>query len=365
MKFRIRKDAFLEGLQQVQNVVGSRAALPILSNVHLEVAGGELRLSTTDLDLSVNASVDCESGSDGVTTLPVRRMATIVKELPADEVSVSVSDNQATIRCGNSQFKILGRNPEEFPVPTSLGEVKSFKLPQKALKDGLKKVSYAISTDEMRFVLNGIYSSFADGQLTLVATDGRRLAMTETEVETPEGSEASVIIPTKCIQQLLSLLKNEGDVTIRIGTKQIAFELNRNLIVSKLIEGNYPNYRQVIPGPANYRVTLEREVMLKTLQRISLLAQDKSNSIKLCFSEDQVEVMANAVDIGEAYESVTVKYSGPPMAVAFNPDFLVAPFRNLDVEELYLDLIDEQNPGVIKINTPFLYVLMPMRVSGN
>jgi DNA polymerase III subunit beta len=363
MKFRIRKDAFLEGLQQVQNVVGSRAALPILSNVLIEAADGELRLSTTDLDLSVNARVECEVTEAGVTTLPVRRLTSIVKELPADEIMVTVKDNVAQLICGNSKFKLLGRNPEEFPPPTSFGDVQEFTFPQKVLKEGLKKVSYSISTDEMRFVLNGVYTVFKDNQLTLVATDGRRLAMTDAEIEMPEGQDLAVIIPTRCINMLQSLLTFEGDVKVRVGQKLVAFELNKNLITSKLIEGNYPNYRQVIPGPANYRVTLEREVMLKCLQRISLLAQDKSTSIRLNFSTDQVEIMANAVDIGEAYESLSVKYTGPDMSIAFNPDFLIAPFRNLDLDELYLDLIDEQSPGVIKINTPFLYVLMPMRVS--
>jgi DNA polymerase III subunit beta len=363
MKFRIRKDAFLEGLQQVQGVVGSRAALPILSNVLIEATAGQLKLSTTDLDLAVNSVVECDVSDEGTTTLPVRRLASIVKELPADEISISVKDHTATLICGNSKFKLLGRNPEEFPTPTDLGEIKTYTVPQKVLKDGFKKVGYAISTDEMRFVLNGVYTVFKDNQMSLVATDGRRLAMTESDIEVAETDEISIIIPTKCVNQLQSLLEVDGDVKIRVGQKQIAFELNRNLVTSKLIEGNYPNYRQVIPGPANYRVTLEREVMLKCLQRISLLAQDKSNSIKLSFSEDQVEIMANATDIGEAHESVAVKYSGPDMAVAFNPEFLIAPFRNLDVDELYLDLIDEQSPGVIKINTPFLYVLMPMRVS--
>jgi DNA polymerase-3 subunit beta len=159
------------------------------------------------------------------------------------------------------------------------------------------------------------------------------------------------------------LLKDEGEVRVRIGQKQIAFELNSNLIVSKLIEGNYPNYKQVIPGPAKHRVTLEREIFLKALQRVALLAQDKTNSVKLSFSEDNIEIFVNAQDVGEAQESLSVKYNGPDMAIAFNPEYLMAPFRNLDADEIYLDLIDEVSPGVLKINTPFLYVLMPMRVS--
>ena len=232
------------------------------------------------------------------------------------------------------------------------------------MRDALKKTAYAISTDETRYVLNGIYCQFKEGKMTLVATDGRRLAMTDVDVEFPESHEVSVIVPTKAVNELQRLLKDDGgELRIRIGARQIAFELNHNLLVSKLIEGNYPNFRQVIPGAAKERVTLEREAFLAAAQRVSLLAPDKSNSVKLHFSKDNIEITANSADIGEARESIAVKYSGPDMAIAFNPEYLVAPFRNLDADEIYLDLIDEVSPGVIKINTPFLYVLMPMRVS--
>ena len=159
------------------------------------------------------------------------------------------------------------------------------------------------------------------------------------------------------------LLGDAGDVVVKLSDSQISFTVGDSLLASKLIEGNYPNFRQVIPGAAKERVTLEREAFLAAAQRVSFLAPDKSNSVKLHFSKDNIEITANSADIGEARESIAVKYSGPDMAIAFNPEYLVAPFRNLDADEIYLDLIDEVSPGVIKINTPFLYVLMPMRVS--
>lgn len=373
MKFRISKEKFLEGLQQVQNVVSSRATLPILSNVLIEADRQELRFTTTDLDIVVSGRITCTGDDDiglqiqepGAITLPVRRLAAIVRELPASEVEVTVSDeNTASIKCGNSFFKILGLPPDDFPPPPRFEEVKEYKITQKTLRDALKKTAYAISTDETRYVLNGIFCQFKEGKMTLVATDGRRLAMTDVDVEFPESNEAAVIVPTKAVNELQRLLKDDSaEIRIRIGARQIAFELNQNLLVSKLIEGNYPNYRQVIPGAAKERVTLEREAFLAAAQRVSLLAPDKSNSVKLHFSKDNIEITANSADIGEARESIAVKYSGPDMAIAFNPEYLVAPFRNLDADEIYLDLIDEVSPGVIKINTPFLYVLMPMRVS--
>jgi len=235
---------------------------------------------------------------------------------------------------------------------------------QKDLHDGLRKTAYAISTDETRYVLNGVLFSFKENKLTLVATDGRRLAMLDIELEFPRSHEAEIIVPTKAVTELQRLLKDDGEVKISVGSGQIAFDLNNTLLVSKLIEGNYPNYKQVIPSEAKERVTLERETFLNSLRRVSLLASDKSNSIKLNFSKNNIEISANTPEVGEARESLPVAYKGRDFSIAFNPEFLMAPLRNLTEDEVFFDLIDEMSPGVLKIQTPFLYVLMPMRVSS-
>ncbi len=364
MKFTINKDTFLQGLQQVQHVVSSRATLPILSNVLIEAGDGRIKLTTTDLDVGVSGTVEAQVEKKGATTLPARRLATIIRELPAEEVSVSVDGNNvASIESGPSFFKILGLDMDEFPPLYVFEEPSEFKIEQKTLKDALKKTAYAISTDETRYVLNGIFCRFKDGKMTLVATDGRRLAMVDNDLEFPESQERDIIIPTKAVAELQRLLKDEGDVRMLVGESQIGFEMNTNILVSKLIDGNYPNFRQVIPGEAKERVTLDREMFLNTVSRISILSSDKSNSVKLKFSKDEIEIGANSPDIGEAKEQIPVSYRGPEMTIAFNPEFLMAPLRNLDVDEVRLELIDEMSPGVLKIDTPFLYVLMPMRVS--
>ena len=365
MKFTITKEDFLEGLQQVQHVVSNRTTLPILSNVLLEADDDSLRLTTTDLDVGVTGKVKAKVDKAGSTTVPARRLAQIVRELPAAEISVEVdSKDAASIRSGPSFFKILGLARDEFPPLATFDDAKEFKIEQKLLKDALKITSYAISTDETRYVLNGILASFGSGQLTLVATDGRRLAMVQHDLEFPESNDIEVIIPTKAVNELSRLLGDEGEVKVSISDSQIAFELNDNLLVSKLIEGNYPNYRQVIPEETKERITLERETFLSTVNRISLLANEKSNSVKFNFGEDEIEITANSPDVGEATETMNVAYKGPKFSIAFNPDFLMAPLRNLDSDEVHLDLIDEMSPGVIKTEGSFLYVLMPMRVSG-
>ena len=364
MKFTVSKDNLLDGLQTVQNVVSTRTTLPILSNVLLQAADGQLRLTTTDLDVGVSGAVEAQIEKPGATTLPARRLATIVRELPAAEIHVDIdSKNVASIRCGQSFFKILGLPEEEFPPLPKFTGAKEFKLAQKELRDGLKKTSYAISADETRYVLNGILFSFKENKLTMVATDGRRLALLDIELEFPRSQEVELIVPTKCVSELARLLGDEGEVKMMVGENQVAFELNDTLLVSKLIEGNYPNYRQVIPSEARERVTLEREQFLNSVHRVSLLASEKSNSVKLVFSKNNIEIAANTPDVGEARETLPVAYKGREFSIAFNPEFLMAPLRNLSNDEVYLDLIDEMSPGVIKIQTPFLYVLMPMRIS--
>lgn len=365
MKFRISKDVFLEGLQKVQHVVSSRTTLPILSNVLLVAKDGRLVFTTTDLDVGITGSVEATIEKEGATTLPAKRLVSIVRELPSSEVEVSVdAKNYATIKSGPSTFKIIGLSDSEFPPLPDFAEAKSFKIPQAELKSGLKKTSFAISTDETRYVLNGIYASFREGKMTLVATDGRRLAMADTDLEFPASHETDVIIPAKAIAEVQRLLGDAGDVIVKLSDSQISFTIGDTFLASKLIEGNYPNYRQVIPGDSNERVIISREALLETVRRVSLLSSEKSNSVKLVFTQNQIEVTANSPDVGEAQESIEVGYTGPDMQIAFNPAFLQAPLQALDVDNIYLDLIDEMSPGVVRIDGSFLYVLMPMRVTS-
>jgi DNA polymerase-3 subunit beta len=355
MKFSVTKEKLLECLQQVQNVVSTRTTLPILSNVLLQTNGSEVRLTTTDLDVGVRGSFEAQVEKEGATTLPARRLFNIIRELPSSEIQFDVDGkNAASIRSGQSFFKILGLPEEEFPPLPKFDDSKVVTIRQKDLRDGLRKTSYAISTDETRYVLNGVLFSFKDNKLTLVATDGRRLAMVDIDLEFPRSHEGDIIVPTKAVTELHRLLTDEGDLRISVGSGQIAFDLEKALLVSKLIEGNYPNYRQVIPGEMKERVTLERETFLNSLRRVSLLASDKSNSIKLNFSKNNIDVTANTPEVGEAKESLAVAYKGREFSIAFNPEFLMAPLRNLTEDEIFLDLIDEMSPGVIKIQSPFL-----------
>ena len=364
MKFTVAKDKLLEGLQTVQNVVSTRTTLPILSNVLIRAENGALHFTTNDLDVGMSCSVEAKIEKPGGTTIPARRLAGIVKELPASEVSVEVDGkNVASLSCGPSFFKMMCLPEDEFPALPKLEKAKAFTLPQKVLKDALRKTSYGISTDETRYVLNGILFSFKENKLTLVATDGRRLALVDIEAEFPRSNEVDVVVPAKCITELQRILGDEGDVKLAVGENHVSFEAGGRLLVSKLIEGNYPNYRQVIPAESRERITIERELLLNAVRRVSLLSSEKSNSVKLIFTKNNLEIAANTPDIGEAHESLAISYKSKDFSVAFNPIFLQDPLRALTEDEIHLEVSDEMSPGVIKIGTPFLYVLMPMRIS--
>jgi DNA polymerase III subunit beta len=364
MKITIAREKFLEGLQIVQSVVSSRTTLPILSNVLIQASDGGIALSTTDLDTGIRTRAEAHVDKPGGITLPARKLFSIVRELPTTDILLEAdAKNNTTIKAGKSFFRIMGLSAEEFPPFPKTDSAKSFKLPQGALRDMLRQVSYAMSTDESRYVLNGVLMSFKDAKMILVATDGRRLALVHHEMDYPKANEAEAILPGKAVNELLRILGDQGDVEISLGENQAAFTLGTTFLVSKLIEGNYPNYKQVIPQETKERLVLEREPFLSTVKRVALLSSEKSNSIRMTLKNNEVEISANSPDVGEARESLPVQYKGKEFSIAFNPEYLGDPLRALSSPEVFIDFTDELSPGVVRYNGPFLYVIMPMRTN--
>ncbi len=369
MKLTLSKEQIIHGLQAVQNIVSSRTTLPILSNVLLRAEGNSLELTATDLDVTVVCSVEANVSRPGATTLPVKKLFGIVRELANQEIEMEVDEkNFCSLRSGASYYKINGLGAEEFPPLPKFAEKRRIVVPQDKLKGMLRKTSFAISTDETRFVLNGIFFSLKEHKMTMVATDGRRLAMADEEVDIPPDGQAEFIVPTKAINELNRLLQAKGNVEIKSTENQVAFTLQDDtglsvLIISKLVEGNYPNYRQVIPNETKERVPLAREELLQALRRAEIMTSEKSNSVKLSFTKNNLAITANTPEVGEARESIAINYKGKDIAVAFNPTYLMDPLKALEDDEIYIELIDELSPGVVKINGPFLYVLMPMRMT--
>lgn len=232
----------------------------------------------------------------------------------------------------------------------------------------LRRTAFAASTDEARYVLNGIFLSVKDHKVIMVATDGRRLALAEEDLDTKLENPAEFIIPTKAINELGRLLRDQGDLEVAFTENQAAFLLREEkgfnvLVISKLVEGNYPNYRQVIPAESKERVPLVRDEFLAALRRADVMTSEKSNSVKLTFARNSLSITANTPEVGEARVSVAMSYKGKDIAVAFNPTFLMDALNAVDNDEVFFELTDELSPGVVKINGPFLYVIMPMRTN--
>jgi len=369
MKITIAKDQIIAGLQAVQNVVSTRTTLPILSNVLLRAADGKLEFTATDLDVTVACSVEAKVEKNGATTVPVKKLFGIVRELNGGEIEIESDEKNVTsIRSGGSFFKINGLGADEFPPLPKFKDDKKVSLQQENVKAMMRKTSFAISTDESRYVLNGIFLSLKDHKMTMVATDGRRLALVDEEVDISEKSSGEFIVPAKAVGELNRLLQEKGEVEIKFGDNQASFALKDDkgfsvLLITKLIEGNYPNYRQVIPGEAKERIALVREEFLQALRRAEIMTSEKANSVKLAFGKNNLAITANSPEVGEARESLAVNYKGKELAIAFNPRYLIEALSSLSEDEVFFELIDELSPGVLKINGPFLYVVMPMRLS--
>ncbi len=375
MKFKINQDHFSNGLQQVLNVVATRSTMPILSNVLIEAEEGHISLTTTNLDLGIRCRIKAEVSETGSITLPVRKLATIVRELPVNEVFIETSENnQAKITSGGSLFKIMGISAEEFPPLPSFENRKVFELSQEEIVGMLKSVSYAQSTDENRYILNGVYFNFADDKLTLVATDGRRLGLTALELDVSDDNAGSLILPAKTVGELERLLGKGEKVNVAFNDRQAAFEIaideagdsglvDHLYLVSKIVEGNYPNYRQVIPKETEHRVKIERELMLECVHRAALVTSDKSNSVKLKVSKNLLEISGQSSEYGESHESMAIAYDGPEVQVAFNPQFLMEPLKALTKDEVFFEFKDELSPGLFKTLDNFICVIMPLRLN--
>ena len=369
MKLSIAKDQLIAGLQAVQNVVSSRTTLPVLSNVLLSGEGDRLRFTATDLDVTVSCSVEAKIGKSGGTTIPVKRFFSIVRELQAPEVELDTNEKSvSSLKAGASFYKINGIAADEFPPTPEFKESAAVTLPQEKVKAMLKKTSIAISMDESRYVLNGVYVSFKSDKVTMVATDGRRLAMTEEELDGDNTATGEIIIPTKAVTELNRLLQNTGNVIIRFTENQISFTLDGEgqhgiVLISKLVEGNYPNYRQVIPKETEHRVKIERELMLECVHRAALVTSYKSNSVKLKVSKNLLEISGQSTEYGESHESMAIAYDGPEVQVAFNPQFLMEPLKALTKDEVFFEFKDELSPGLFKTLDNFICVIMPLRLN--
>ena len=365
MKFNITKDLLLKGIQEVQSAISTKSNLPILSNILIEAAEDHLILTTTDLDIGITSKIAVKPQVVGAITIPAKKFSDIIKELPDNEqISISVKKNNlVNIECGKSVFKIMGLPKEEFPQLPDFKDKDSLVLPQKKLKTMLKLTGFAISHDEARYVLNGVLFVIKPTHIRLVATDGRRLAMVEDKIQLPKTLERKFIVPTKAVNELDKSLGEEGDVKIFFSDNQIFFDMGKTRLVSRLIEGEFPNYEQVIPKEAKDKLTVPKDTFLSAVKRAALFTNQDSAAIKIDLSKDKIVISKSTPYLGEARVEVDAEYKGKDMSVGFNPDYLADLLKNIDQENVAFEVTDPDKPGVVRIGTEYIYVVLPMQIT--
>ncbi len=370
MKFTVIRSRFLELLSSVQSVVPNKPALQIISNAMVDAQeDGTLTLTATDLDVSVRStlSADVKVDEPGAVTLPVRKLIEVLRNAPEGEVSFSIGDdNVANVLTAAAKYKLIGLDVREFPVITEPSEnVKRFTIDRAVFREMLRKTAYAAGTDETRRTLTGVLLQFKDSTLTMVATDGKRLALVSQEVDVAPEGECAFILPPKAVAELMRLLTGEGAMQIVGQFGQILFDCGTFKFYSKLIEGAYARYEAVIPAekPDTKRVTVNREDVITSIKRVAIMSNEKTYAVRLQFKPGELTLEANNNDAGEASDVLPIKYTGEEFVAKYNPTYILECLTTLDTEEVIFELTKSNAPAVIKCeNVPFVYVVMPLRI---
>jgi DNA polymerase-3 subunit beta len=376
VKFRCERDVLVDALTTVGRAVASRGgALPVLSGIRLEVSGDRLSLTGTDLDLTIQSTVTVAGSADGVVVAPGRLITDIVRALEPGAVTLEADEEELGITAGRSQFSLHTHLARDFPtVLTSDGE--AVKLPVVGLVEALRQVVRAASNEDSRPILTGVLMASESEGLRLVATDSYRLAVRDLKGPGVLGDNQRVLVPSRALAELQRLVGSlsggsgpeTGEapvVSLRLGGHHATFEMASVRLTTRLIEGEFPNYRNLIPSNYPNRAVISRETLLDALRRVKLLVRDATTPVRLALKSDGIDLTVITQDWGQASESIDAKYEGAEMTVAFNPAYLIDGVEAITSDEIQLDTVDSLKPATLRPtdNSDYLYLLMPVRVS--
>ena len=365
MKLRCERDVLVDALSSAGRAVAGRSGALVLSGIRLEVAGDNLRVTGTDLDLTIEVAASATGDGDGVVVAPGRLITDIVRALEPGAVVLEADDEDLRITSGRSQFSVHTHPAGEFPrLPQPSGA--SVTLPAEGLADALRQVTRAASGEDSRPILTGVLMAAEAGGLRLVATDSYRLAVRDLEGVGILGEGEKVLVPSRALNELQRLLGSSAtEVSLRLGAHDATFSTGTVTLVTRLIEGEFPNYRQLIPSAYPNRLVVGREALGDAVRRVKLLARDATTPVRLALRPDGVELTVITTDWGTATEDVDAKYEGAEMTVAFNPTYLVDGIEAMTSDEVTLDTLDPLKPATLRPVDAgdYLYLLMPVRVS--
>lgn len=370
MNFTIEKEVFLKGLARVQGIVEKRNTIPVLSNVLLESSDGELRITATDLEVGMRSSYPADIRKPGKITVSAKKLYEIIKELPENTIKFNAKDNcWIEVDCGKAHFNIVGLSADEFPNFPESEKNNFLSLSSSLCKEMIEKTFFAVSQDESKYNLNGIYCQIqkTTGQLRMVATDGHRLSMIDRDIDLTESSELSrgVILPRKGILELKKLAE-EGDSDLQFGfmDNNAVVSKGQTVIIMRLVDGEFPDYSRVIPKSNEQLATLAVDPFLHALRRMIILSSEKSRGVKMKFKENILEVSSSNPELGDAREEIDIDYNGPELMVGFNARYLLDILQVQNSNSIQMFLKDNLSPGLVRPvgEEGSLAVIMPMRL---
>ena len=363
MKFRCEREILADALTTAGRAATSRTGtLPVLSGVRLDVDAETLTVTGTDLELTIRLSVPVHSDRPGSAVVPARLVGDIVRALPPGAVEVSLSDDEMSISAGRSQFSVRPLSLGDYPAQVET-DAEPVTLQSSEVADALRQVVRAASTDDARAVLTGVLIAAEDDGLKMVATDSYRLAVRDLPQSSMLAAGQKVLVPGRALAELQRILSGDAELRVRLGAREAVFESGETRLTTRLIEGEYPNYRNLLPSSYPNVLTVGREALLEALRRVKILAQD-STPVRLTLGGDTLQLTAITQDVGNAHEEIDASYAGAEMTVAFNPDYLAAGIDAVDGDEVTLATMDPMKPAVLRGvgHDDYLYLLMPVRV---
>jgi DNA polymerase-3 subunit beta len=365
LKITVPKDELVQALGVVSRAVSNRTSVQILSGILLEASGAELRVAATDMELSLRATIAAQIDGDGSIVLPGKTLVDIARLLPSDEVTIEHRQSESVVHvtAGSASYTLHTYNPEDFPRLPDVTSVQTFPVDRESLLETIQRVARAASRDESRPVLTGILVQFAGGTLTMAATDSYRLAVKETELG-GKAPDLEAIVPGRALTELARVATAGDSIDVGVHENQVVFGTEGIWLTTRRIDGQFPNYRQLLPEQFEHELTLPRTELLEVVRRASVMIQ-RATPLQLRFAEGEITVIARTHEVGESQESMPAPYSGETLEIGFNADFLREGLESVDGDDIRFKLISPLRPAVLQGDgNEFTYLVMPIRLPG-
>ena len=366
MWFTCEKNILQEAIDTVQKAASSKTTYPILEGILIRTNNNSVIFTATDLDLGIETTIEANVSKKGSIVLNSKLLGEIIRKLPSDMIALELDENNVHITCQKSEFVIVGNSPDDFPALPTINENAMYEISQDVLKNMIKQTIFAIAQDETRPILTGVLFEVKDGKLSFVALDGYRLALKSYNID--NNSTINAVIPGKTLNEIYKILElSENTVKITFTTNHILFNLGNTKIISNLLQGEFINYKQIIPNEYRLKIKVKRNEILDSIERASLLAREgKTNLIKFEIKDNKMSITSNS-QMGKVYEEVDIELEGEGLKIQFNSRYFIDVLRIIDSDEIYLEFSTSVSPCLIKKidNTDFLYLVLPVRLVEN